>query len=35
MFFDDLGIDEPGSSLLIRESHKLLNLWIFYRSQRG
>ena len=32
MFLDDLGIDEPGSSLLIRESHKLLNLSTFYTA---
>ena len=32
MFLDDLGIDEPGSSLLIRES-RIIEFSTFYRSK--
>ena len=32
LFLDDLGLDEPGSSKLIRETHKLLNLSTFYTA---
>ena len=32
LFLDDLGLDEPGSSKLIRETHSLLNLSTFYTA---
>ena len=32
LFLDDLGLDEPGSSKLIRETHNLLNLSTFYTA---
>ena len=32
LFLDDLGLDEPGSNKLIRETHKLLNLSTFYTA---
>ena len=32
MFLDDLGLVEPGSSILIRETHKLLSLSTFYTA---
>jgi ribosome-binding ATPase YchF (GTP1/OBG family) len=32
MFLDDLGLDEPGISKLIREAYKLLNLQTFFTA---
>ena len=32
LFLDDLGLEEPGSSRLIRETHELLNLSTFYTA---
>ena len=32
LFLDDLGLDEPGSSKLIKETHNLLNLSTFYTA---
>ena len=32
LFLDDLGLDEPGSSKLIRETHNLLSLSTFYTA---
>ncbi len=32
LFLDDLGLEEPGSSRLIRETHDLLNLSTFYTA---
>ena len=32
MFLDDLGLTDSGSTILIRETHKLLNLSTFYTA---
>src|SRR5699024_2344489 len=32
MFLDDIGLDEPGSSKLIRKAYKLLNLQTYFTA---